>query len=85
VNKSIGEQIAGLLDELGWTRILPIDADRSQMPGFYIQWPVGYDFDKIHAEYREHYPEAEVVDDVISLLTVLVSMRLPFEEEAAHE
>lgn len=81
----IASQVTGLLDELGWDRILPLGTDRSQLPGFYIQWPGGFDFDKIYQLYQARNPDSAVGNDEISLLTVLVSMRLPFEEEEQME
>jgi hypothetical protein len=77
----IAIQVADLLGGMGWEGMLPLSADRRQLPGFMIQWPAGYDFNKIFQLYQERYPEDTTGTDEVSLVTVLVSMRLPYEEE----
>jgi len=66
------------LTSKGW-KILPIDADRSVLPGFMIEWPIDADFEGLIQSFRDLQPEKSISDDDISLLIVWISNRLPYE------
>lgn len=83
------QQVADLLVSLGW-EVLPFDADRTQLPGFLTRWPKGQDFQTINAAFAERYPEAQASSDDVSLMTVWLLVRLPYdivdeEDEEAEE
>jgi len=67
-----------LLEAHGW-KILPLDANRTKMPGFMIQWPQEDDFDTLYGSFREVNPDSEASDDDLGLMAVWLSGRLPYE------
>jgi hypothetical protein len=78
-NKELAVRVSELLISSGW-QILPLEADRTQMPGFFITWPKGFDFDQINALYNQKNPDLKFSTDEVSLMTVWISMRLPYGE-----
>ncbi len=79
-------QVHTLLSERGWP-VYPPESDRTHLPGFHITWPKSEDFEVIVAAFAEKYPDAPAADDDVSLMTVWMSMRLPYalEEEDQDE
>ncbi len=69
---------SNLLESNGW-KILPLDADRSVLPGFMIEWPKQDDFESLIQSFRDNNQELNVSDDDISLMIVWVSNRLPYD------
>jgi hypothetical protein len=67
-----------LLTDRGW-ELLPVDADRTKLPGFLTIWPNNEDFDTINKAFVEKYPEGEYSEDNISLMAVWLSGRLPYQ------
>jgi hypothetical protein len=78
VNPALRQQIYDLLGERGW-QLLPLDIQRSQMPGFFIHWPQSEEFEILQKEHRQHNPDSQASDDDISLMVVWVGVRLPFQ------
>jgi hypothetical protein len=78
------QQMYDLLTERGW-EVLPVDADRTKLPGFLTVWPANEDFDVLNEAFKERYPKAEVTTDDVSLMAVWVSTRLPLEAEGEEE
>lgn len=72
------EIIHEFLMSKGW-KILPIDADRTVLPGFMVEWPKDDDFEGIIQDFRDQQPEMSISDDDISLLVVWISNRLPYD------
>jgi hypothetical protein len=75
------------LVERGW-EILPLDADRTKLPGFMTTWPKDEDFEVINKAFTAKYPDAGYSEDNVSLMVVWLSGRLPYqtiEEEAGNE
>ena len=86
-------QMHSLLESRGW-KVLPLEADRTKMPGFMVQWPQEDDFDTVYAAFREVNADSEASDDDLGLMAVWISGRLPydnvekailFKEEAEEE
>lgn len=73
------EQMYEILKTREWEELLPANANRTKLPGFFPSWPEEEDYDAIIAAYREAHPDADASDYDISLMAVWVSMRLPFE------
>lgn len=78
------QQVYDLLTERGW-EVLPVEADRTKLPGFLTVWPANEDFEVLNAAYKAKYPEAEVTEDDVSLMAAWISTRLPFEVEGEEE
>lgn len=86
LHADLRQQVHALLSERGWP-VYPVEADRTHLPGFHITWPKNEDFDVINQAFKEKYPHLGASEDDISLMTVWVSMRLPYqlEEDEADE
>jgi hypothetical protein len=69
-------QISALLTARGW-KLLPIEVDRSKLPGFLTEWPEEDDYETLYEEYNKIYPENEVSIDETSLMVIWLSGRLP--------
>lgn len=65
-----------LLQTRNW-KPLPIDADRTQLPGFIVNWPKGDTFESFFNAIHENNPELSESDDNISLMVVWVGNKLP--------
>ncbi len=73
------KDIYDLLSTRGW-KILPIDADRSKLPGFLTRWPDGEDYETLYEAFQESQPDNEFSIDETSLMVVFLSGRLPIEK-----
>lgn len=78
IHQDVATVVYEFLQSKDW-KILPIDADRSVLPGFMIEWPKEDDFEGMIEAFRTKYPELSISDDDISLLIVWISNRLPYE------
>ena len=78
LNAELSSKMMELLTSRGW-ELLPEETDRTKLPGFITQWPKQDEFDVLVAAYREIHPEDQFTDDQISLMSVWLSGRLPFE------
>jgi hypothetical protein len=84
IHSDLRQQVFELLTERGW-ELLPAEANRARLPGFQIHWPKGEDFDAITKAFTERYPQATVSADDISLMTVWLGDRLPYQVEGEEE
>jgi hypothetical protein len=80
------QQVFEMLQQRGW-ELLPPDADRTQLPGFFPTWPHGEDFATLNKAFQDAFPETKESEDDISLMVVWLSARLPYQmdEEEAEE
>ena len=78
MHSGLRNQVHELLSTRGW-EILPPEADRSKLPGFFPNFPIEEDFEKLILSFKEKYPSTEASDDDISLMVVWVGGRLPFQ------
>lgn len=78
------QRVFDLLSERGW-QLIPLEGDRTKLPGFFIRWPKDEDFEGLNQAYKEKYPDADEQGDDISLMIVWVSMRLPYLHEGEDE
>lgn len=67
-----------LLIERGWT-LLPIDADRTKLPGFMVTWPKQDEFEVLNSAFHEKYPDFPAENNDISLMAVWLAGRLPYQ------
>lgn len=77
-------QVFDLLTGLGW-ELLPVEADRTHLPGFLTRWPKTNSFEVITAAFHEKYPDAAAADNDISLMTVWLGGRLPYDVVESSE
>lgn len=78
LHPELRQQVNDLLVERGW-ELLPADADRAKLPGFLTRWPKQESFEAITAAFHEKYPVVQAEDNDISLMTVWLSGRLPYD------
>jgi hypothetical protein len=64
--------------------VLPPEVSRKHAPGFLPRWPKGEDFDSLFTTYAELFPESENSIDQVSLMTVWLTLRLPYEIEGSE-
>ena len=67
-----------VLNERGWEP-LPLDANRTKLPGFQIHWPKTDTFEVLQGETKKANPSLTETDDDISLMAVWVGNRLPYD------
>jgi hypothetical protein len=80
LHKNLQDKVFGFLKERGW-ELLPVDADRTKLPGFLTTWPKDEDFDVIYKAFTEKFPGEEHRQDDVILMAVWLSGRLPYESE----
>jgi hypothetical protein len=82
------QQIFDLLIEREW-ELLPVDTDRSKLPGFLIRWPKKETYDALDAAFAAKYPDVKAHEYDVRLMIVWLSGRLPYDmvddEEEATE
>jgi hypothetical protein len=78
LNPDLRAQVADLLAERHW-ELIPVDADRTKLPGFLPSWPEGEDFDILNTAFKQKFTEITVNPDDVSLMIVWVSTRLPYQ------
>jgi hypothetical protein len=72
------QQIYHLLKDRNW-EVLPLDADRTKIPGFLTRWPKDETYEVLNQVYTEQYPHSNASEDDVRLMVVWISGRLPFE------
>jgi hypothetical protein len=80
LNPDLADKVFSLLKARDW-ELLPLDTDRTKLPGFLITWPKDEDFEGINQAFKTMYPEDQSTDDDISLMAVWLSGRLPYEQD----
>lgn len=78
------QYVFDLLLSRGWT-LLPMEADRTKLPGFLTRWPIGEDYDTLYNSLLEREPGCDASIDEASLMAVLLSCRLPIEKVEMDE
>lgn len=73
----LGKQVHQLLEARGW-EVLPIETDRTKIPGFLPDWPKDEDYDSLELAYRERFALAETEEFDFRLMVIWVSGRLPY-------
>ena len=71
-------QVYDLLVSRGW-ELLPIEADRTKLPGFLTTWPKGDDFEALYQVFTTTFPDTIIEINDVSLMIVWLSGRLPYE------
>jgi hypothetical protein len=78
LHAQLREEIFILLEERGWD-LLPLQADRKKLPGFFTTWPKAESFESLNQAYTEKHTDSPYNSDEISLMIVWVSSRLPYD------
>lgn len=79
LHTALRDAVHNMLSERGWL-LLPVDTDRSKIPGFLTHWPKEDEFEVLTPAFREQFPDLnDFSDNQISLMEVWVSGRLPYE------
>lgn len=78
VHVDLRQKVYALLQKRGW-ELLPIDADRTQLPGFLTVWPREENFDSINQAFTNAYADDPASSNDVSLMVVWLSGRLPYQ------
>ena len=83
-NKELQNGIYDLLKHKEW-KLLPINADRTKLPGFLTTWPVDEDYEEIYQEFVADNPDIAISIDETSLMAIWLSGRLPIDKVTKNE
>jgi hypothetical protein len=78
LHSELMQQVYHLLIERKW-ELLPLDADRTKVPGFLTRWPKGETYEVLNQTFAGQYPQSSASEDDVRLMVVWISGRLPFE------
>jgi hypothetical protein len=78
LHTNLRQQVYDVLISRGW-ELLPVDADRTKVPGFLPKWPKGDDFEILYQAFTTTYPDIDPEMNDVSLMVVWLSGRLPYE------
>jgi hypothetical protein len=81
VNQDLRKQVFDILRNLNW-KLLPMEADRTRLPGFLTQWPEEDDYEKLYDDFLNNFPDSNYGIDDVSLMAVWLSIRLPVDKVA---
>ena len=65
--------------------VLPPEIDRTKLPGFFMRWPKGEDYESLYAQFTETNPNMEISIDKVSLMAVWLTLRLPYQMEESEK
>jgi hypothetical protein len=72
------QKVYDFLTGRGW-EILPLEADRVKLGGFFITWPKDEDFEMLGQAYKEQNADGAYTMDEVLLMVVWITMHLPYE------
>lgn len=78
------QQVFDLLISRDW-ELIPVDSDRTKLPGFLTIWPKDENFETLNNIFMEIYPDTQANSNDVSLMVVWLSGRLPYQNEAEEE
>jgi hypothetical protein len=78
------QQVFDLLTDRTW-KLLPIEVNRTKLPGFLTRWPEEDDFEVIYESFTTINPDVEASIDEVSLMVVWLSGRLPINKISKEE
>ena len=81
LNTDLAQQVYGLLKSRQW-ELLPVEVDRTSLPGFMAAWPKTETYDVLDAAFAEMYPQAPsdaAFQDDLRLMVVWMANRLPYD------
>ena len=78
LHPELAKEIYDLLLSRGW-ELLPLEADRSKLPGFLTRWPKEETFEVLDQAYEAVYPANGAHEYDINMMIAWLSGRLPLE------
>ena len=78
LHATLRQQGYDLLVTRGW-ELLPVEADRTKLPGFLTTWPKGENFETLFQAFTTTYPNTTPEMNDVSLMVVWLSGRLPYD------
>jgi hypothetical protein len=72
------QKVYDFLTNRAW-EVLPLEADRIKLGGFFITWPKDEDFETLGQAFKEKNPEDAYTADEVLLMIVWITMHLPYE------
>lgn len=84
LHPELGQTVEGILKEQGW-EMLPLDANRTLLPGFIPEWPEGETYDTLDALYKQKVPDYSGDSNDVRLMAVWLSGRLPLNDTSGDE
>ncbi len=84
LHSDLAQDVLLLLQENGW-EVLPVDANRTVIPGFIPSWPEGETYELLDEKFARKYPEKQVDSNDLRLMAVWLSGRLPLNNYVEKE
>ena len=78
LHATLRQQVYEMLISRNW-ELMPLDADRTRLPGFLTKWPLGEDFEVLYDAFTQLQPENSLEQNDVSLMVVWLVGRLPYE------
>jgi len=78
LNPDLALKVHRLMTSHGW-QLLPLEIDRTKLPGFLTRWPKSETFEVLNEAYRQAYPQDEEHEYDINLMIAWLWGRLPVE------
>lgn len=78
LHPELARKVYELLQSRGW-ELLPLEADRSKLPGFLTRWPKDETFEVLDDAFAAAYPGDEAHEYDINMMIAWLSGRLPVE------
>ena len=77
LDPDLREKVFTFLTAREW-ELLPVDADRSKLPGFMTEWPEGQTYDVLDEAFNQMYPDFSGAVNDLRLMIVWLANRLPY-------
>lgn len=80
IHEDLRQQVYDLLKNRNW-EILPVEADRTKLPGFLGDWPKQDTYEVLNKAFSETYADSTASENDVRLMIVWLSGRLPVNME----
>lgn len=78
LHADLAKRVIEFLTGRGW-KVLPLDTDRTKLPGFLTRWPEKDTFEELDEEFIKTYPDDKTHEYDLNLMISWVWARLPVE------
>lgn len=78
INFDLKQKVYEMLENRDWD-LLPIEADRTKLPGFLTSWPSEDNFDSLYECFNQMFPHNPSEKNDVSLMVVWICGRLPYK------
>ena len=78
LNPDLRQKVFEFLTARDW-QLLPIDADRTKLPGFMVEWPEGQTYDVLDQAFAQMFPDYSGEVNDLRLMIVWLANRLPYD------